>query len=190
MNNYSNQQNRQRNTDNNIKKVHTTTPPNQTVNRTLDLDNANNYYYDQQTNIPFNTRLNQQNHIPAPTSKNLRSLDSPSQTPGRRSRAQLEENDEFITVTNRSKKRRNDNNNDRNFYDHQQQQQQSVRPRYSIRLQNRQQQQQQLGASGNYKVSSSTENHHNHQSVQQGQNITAAATRYALTRFPFSPFIV
>jgi hypothetical protein len=65
MTNNSNQQNCQRNT----------------VNRTLNLDNANDYYDDQQTNAHLNTYSNQQNRIPAPISTNLRPLESPSQTP-------------------------------------------------------------------------------------------------------------
>ncbi|CAF4582256.1 unnamed protein product, partial [Rotaria magnacalcarata] len=203
MNNYSNQANRHKITANNTRNAYAIPSSNQTVDRARPLENADDCYYDQHSNIQFISRSNQHNRIPAPTSTNLLPLDSSSLIPCRRSRAQLEENDDFIPVTNRNKKRRNDNNNDdRSSYE--QQQQQNGRPRYPTRFQNSQQQQEDLEKNDRLIASISVENHQDHQSlrqehqpfrrehppIQQEQTVSTAAARYALTRFPFSPFII
>ncbi|CAF1149395.1 unnamed protein product [Rotaria sordida] len=89
------------------------------------------------------------------------------------------------------KKRRNDNNinnNDKICYD---QQQHNGHPRYSIRFQNRQHQQNHESEKIDKELTSNSErNQQDHQSVRQQQKVSIAATQYALTRFPFSPFVV
>ncbi|CAF2068858.1 unnamed protein product [Rotaria magnacalcarata] len=136
MNNYSNQANRHTITDKYTRNAYAPASSNQTVNRAQHVDFTDDHYYDQHANTQSIARSNQHNRIPAPISTNLLPIDSPSLTPCRRSRAQLEENDEFIPVTNRNKKRRNDNNNnnDRSPYEQQQQQQINGRQRYSTRF--------------------------------------------------------
>ena len=88
MNNYSNTTNRKNITENFAQNTYAKASSNQTVNRTMPLMNSDDYYYDQQTNIKFITRPNQQNLIPAPISTNLLPLDSLNLTPCRRTRAQ------------------------------------------------------------------------------------------------------
>ncbi|CAF1214536.1 unnamed protein product [Rotaria sordida] len=106
MNNYSNKTYRQKINDNGTQNSYSTVLSNETVNRKISLENSNDYYYDQQTDIQFIARSNQQNRIPAPSSINLLPLDSSSLTPYRRIRALLEENNDFIPVDNRTQLRR------------------------------------------------------------------------------------
>ncbi|CAF4335455.1 unnamed protein product, partial [Rotaria magnacalcarata] len=88
-------------------------------------------------------------------------------------------------------------------YEQQQQQQQNGRPRYPTRFQYRQQQQEELEENKlvasipveNQQDHQSFRQEHqpirqDHQSIRQEQKVSLAAARYALTRFPFAPFIV
>ena len=173
MSKHSNQHNRQTTTDCNIQDLHTTALVNQTTDRLFDAENGTDHYHDQQTNRHSNKYSKQQNRTAAPVPTNIGSTDSPSLTPGRRSRAELEDNDDFIPVLNHNKKQRNDINNEKKKRLDQQQQQQRKGD---------------LGTITNHIVS--TRIQHNLQLSDPGNNVTIAATRYALTRFPFSPFIV
>ncbi|CAF4426129.1 unnamed protein product, partial [Rotaria magnacalcarata] len=83
-------------------------------------------------------------------------------------------------------------------------QQQNGRPRYPTRFQYRQQQQEELEENDKLVASIPVENQQDHQSfrqehqpirqdhqpIRQEQKVSLAAARYALTRFPFAPFIV
>ncbi|CAF2672804.1 unnamed protein product [Rotaria sp. Silwood2] len=126
----------------------------------MNLNNQSTEYYDHHTDTRYIHHSNIHNRIPPPDPHTLRSA-----TP-RRARNEYDDDDEFTVI--KSKRRRNQNNIKNNcHYDLVQ----DVQP--------------------NVVVNSPTTTHQLQQMSQPiVPTVSTEATRYAQTRFPFSPFII
>jgi hypothetical protein len=156
--------------------------------RTLSIHDGNNEASD---DMEINARHNTQGHTLGKTTvANVEPPITPSQSPCRRSRDQMDDNEDFITATKKNKKNRQDSAGDDRPTDHQQKDQQhSPRHRYPTRLQYHQQGRD-GGRQGDQESRNWSENQHTPQSESYAINVSTAATRYAITRFPFAPFVV
>ena len=133
-----------------------------------------------QTEQPRDPRYNPMHNDIAPK--------SPCPSPCRRSRDEMDDNDGFVTAKKSSKKQRQDSDPPDLTAARQVDSSSSPHHRYPTRL--RRQQQSHATAQ---QVSHQVQNYTDNQSVQPapyGINITTAATRFAITRFPFAPFII
>ncbi|CAF1642529.1 unnamed protein product [Rotaria magnacalcarata] len=156
----------------------------QMVSNSLNL--VNDYVYDPTTNIHYCTNRNSsQNNIQAsspPTNiQNIQTLDSPARSI-RRLHSD-DHDDDFTMVT--YKKKKNNNNNNLMYHKNQLYQQSSS----SVNNNNGQSSFQ----AHNHRIITNSNLMHQkvtHDSSQHHPDITIAATRYAQTRFPFSPFII
>ncbi|CAF1466435.1 unnamed protein product [Didymodactylos carnosus] len=187
MNSNHNQLNRPRTNDNNRQGPHSTVQLRQSVNRALNLANDSHEYYDKQTNVQYNPRFIRQSRVPAPVSSNLQPINSPAQTPSRRSRDDYEDNEGYTTVINkRSRKNQNYFMEEENYDQEEQQNYDHYNHRYPTRY--KQQTARQIDQHTIASVSGSQQQ--NQQTALQQQTITTEATRYAQTRFPFVPCII
>ncbi|CAF1169881.1 unnamed protein product [Adineta steineri] len=184
----------------------------QSVNHTLLTNGDSLEHHDQQSNIYFQQHANHHhNRVPPPCSSNLHPIDSPSYT-SRRGRDDYEDNEGFSTI--KSKKHKQSNRSFRNDDDvadvNQQLNQHNSRSpaspqqftsnppphNYPTRYQQNQRFHQ-LSPTNNTRntlhnasiINDSQQVSSPSQRPQQ-YNISTAATRYAQTRFPFSPFTI
>ncbi|CAF1547210.1 unnamed protein product [Didymodactylos carnosus] len=144
------------------------------------LNMVNDFCYDPNTNVYYNMQRNPyQKRIPAPTTTNLQPVNSPARSI-RRTLSQDSE-DEFRTVI--YKKKRNDNQF--NYYNQQQHSYPNkyldIDPSYQSVIPRTRSQR---------TIINSNLVQLNQQQSEQQHKITAEATRYAQTRYPFAPFIV
>ena len=130
------------------------------TNKSLNFNNLSDASNDRQTNTRYALRSNGQNRIPPPSSQNLRVA-----TP-RRSRKEFEDDDEYTMV--RSKRQRNLNHRNNNSY-------QDGYEDVSLNVADNR---------------PSTSDESQLMSQPTVQTVSAEATRYAQTRFPFSPFVI
>lgn len=162
-----------------------------TVNQYNRQDHEQDYDFDpidRRIYQPHNAQLAQPRRIPPPTSRTTQPADASGQSPCRRTRGQLEENEEFRLVTNRSKKRRQNQTFDENN-----QEQSRVSHRYPTRAQIEHQEQQRDTQATNLHLpiaNRSTQPADGIAATQRTVTVSTAATRFAQTRFPFAPFII
>jgi hypothetical protein len=123
------------------------------------------------------------------TVSNTESPITPNQSPCRRSRDQMDDNEEFRSATMKNKKHRQDSTAENQPSPQRQEQQYTPRHRYPTRLQYYQQGQD-VGRRDDHDAHNWPANQHTSQTVSSTINVTTAATRYATTRFPFAPFVV
>ncbi|CAF1289161.1 unnamed protein product [Rotaria sordida] len=156
------------------------------VSNSLNL--VNDYVYDPTTNIHYyNNRNSPQNNIQASSSptniQNIQTIDSPARSI-RRLHSD-DHDDDFTMVTYKKKKKNNNNNNNLMYHKNQLYQQSSS----SVNNNNGQSSSQ----VHNHRIITNSNLMHQkgtHDSSQHHPDITIAATRYAQTRSPFSPFII
>ncbi|CAF1507782.1 unnamed protein product [Didymodactylos carnosus] len=142
------------------------------VSNSLDL--VNDYVYDPNIQIHYNMYRNVgQNRVPAPSATNLMPVNSPARSVRRMHSGDSEE-DDFTTVSHKKKRNSNRSNN----YQQQRQQQNDFHTSPSNQT------------NQPFSQRTATNLNLNQQNYQQNQNISIEATRYALTRFPFQPFII
>ncbi|CAM4948762.1 unnamed protein product [Rotaria socialis] len=202
VNNYPNQNNRNNSNSNN-------------------QQNSAQRFYDQPTDMQYNDSNNHHQRqirlVPPPSRKNMDPVDSP-RTPGRRTRSELNDDDDFqqdvqnkkqrqrsteVEFDNQWENRQRSHNEDNSLlqqqqYHHQHQQIQihvtnndnnnPSPPRPTQQHEQKQQQPQQQRFS--LRTTDAHTIAHENRSNQQSNRITSESARYAQTRFPFQPFII
>ncbi|CAF4646630.1 unnamed protein product, partial [Rotaria socialis] len=202
VNNYPNQNNRNNSNSNN-------------------QQNSAQRFYDQPTDMQYNDSNNHHQRqirlVPPPSRKNMDHVDSP-RTPGRRTRSELNDDDDFqqdvqnkkqrqrsteVEFDNQWENRQRSHNEDNSLlqqqqYHHQHQQIQinvtnndnnnPSPPRPTQQHEQKQQHPQQQRFS--LRTTDARTIAHENRSNQQSNRITSESARYAQTRFPFQPFII
>ncbi|CAF4302519.1 unnamed protein product, partial [Rotaria magnacalcarata] len=188
--------------------------PNQNNRNNIDRNNEQNSskrFYDQPTNIQHNDSNNQRQIrlVPPPSRKNMDLVDSPL-TPGRRTRSELNDDDDFQPdVQNKKQRQRSTELEFDNQWDNRQQnhsndnsslqQQQQIQMHDTNndnnnpsppRLIQRHEQSQLQHHRFSLRTTDARTIAHENRINQQRNRITNESARYAQTRFPFQPFII